>query len=141
MAWTSAHFAVGMAGGAAVSCAVCLVTRKGWRFTPIAMTLGGLWALVPDLPRLWREDFPWLPFAATLGGKDLERSLHAIGDVFFFHRQLDAQPHEYALHGVIGMILLYNAAIAGLMWRSRARRRELALHRPGVLGEEPRAAA
>lgn len=141
MAWTSMHFAVGMAGGAAISCTVSLIVRRGWRFAPIAMTLGGLWAITPDTPRLFREDFPGLPFAATLGSKDLERWLHSIGDLFFFHKQLDAQPHEFALHGVIGMILLYNLAIVGLLWQTRRRSRRLTLHAPDAIDDQPRAAA
>ena len=59
------HFAVGMCGGAALALAPCLIFRRGWRFIPVGMTLGGLWALVPDMPRLWREDFPSLPFASS----------------------------------------------------------------------------
>lgn len=122
MAWTSMHFATGMIGGAAVAGAVCLATRRGWRWLPAAMTLGGLWAIVPDTPRLFREDFTSLGLRHTLGSHDLERKLHAVGDLFFFHHQLDAQPRELALHGVILMIVLYNAAIALLLvleWRQR----------------------
>ena len=58
MAWASAHFAVGMAGGAAIGAALCLTRRGGWRYLPVAMTLGGLWALGPDLPRLFTEGLP-----------------------------------------------------------------------------------
>lgn len=128
MAWTSMHFAVGMAGGAAISGAFSLVTGKGWRCVPVAMTLGGVWALVPDMPRLWREDFPWLPFAATLGDKGFERWLHSFGDLFFFHQRLDLQPRELALHGLFIIIALYNAALGGLLWKSRRRRASLRLH-------------
>ncbi len=119
MAWESMHFAVGMVGGAAIGCTVSLVIRRGWRWTPPAMTLGGLWACVPDMPRLWREDFPWLPFSSVLGSKNLEHWLHSIGDLFFFHKQLDAQPQEFALHGLIGIIVLYNLAILLLLWLKR----------------------
>lgn len=122
MAWTSMHFAVGMCGGAALTLAPCLVLRRGWRHIPIGMTLGGLWAILPDAPRLWREDFPSLPFAATLGSKDFEVWLHSIGDLFFFHHTLDAQPKEFALLGLAMVIGLYNLCILGLLLRRRAYR-------------------
>ncbi len=125
MAWTSMHFAMGMCGGAAVMAVPCLILRRGWRHIPLAMTLGGCLALIPDAPRLWREDFTSLPFAAALGSKDLEVWLHSIGDLFFFHRSLDAQPKEMALLGLAIIIGLYNLSLIGMLWhnrRSRARR-------------------
>jgi len=124
MAWTSMHFAIGMACTGGVGAVACTVVRKGWKWIPLAMTAGGMWAIIPDMPRLWRVDFPSLPLATTLGDKGLERWLHRWGDVFFFHHQLDLQPKEFALHGLIGMIFLYNLAILGLLWlnhRERAR--------------------
>ncbi len=119
MAWTSMHFAVGMMCGGAAAGAIAIVWRRGMRWLPLAMTLGGFWALVPDLPRIFREDFPSLPFAATLGDRQLEAWLHSIGDIFFFHHALDAQPHEFALHGLAIIILLYNVALVGLMLDGR----------------------
>lgn len=107
MAWTTMHFAMGMVSAGALSGGACLILNRGWRWIPTAMTLGGLWALVPDLPRLFREDFPSLPFAAGLGSPTLENRLHGIGDLFFFHSRLDAQPHEYALHGLVIILVLY----------------------------------
>lgn len=115
MAWTTMHFAVGMAGATVMTGVGCMILRRGWRWLPLSMTAGGLWALIPDTPRLFREDFPWLPFAQTLGSKSLELKLHRYGDLFFFHKQLDMQPHEYALHGLILMLLMYNIAIVVLM--------------------------
>lgn len=123
MAWTSMHFAVGMGCAGAAFGLGCLLMKRGWRWLPGAMTLGGLWGIVPDLPRLWREDFAWLPFASTLGAKTLEADLHAIGNLFFFHQALDAQPHEYALHGLVIMLALYNAAILMLLWMERKQRK------------------
>lgn len=117
------HFAAGMAGAAVIGAGVCLLRRGGWRWLPLAMTAGGAWAITPDLPRVFREDFPSLPFAATLGSKDLEHWLHSIGDVFFFHARLDAQPHEFALHGLAAILVLYNLSIALLMWMERRQRR------------------
>ena len=127
------HFAVGMCGGAALSLAPCLILRRGWRIIPIGMTLGGFWAIIPDMPRIWREDFPSLPFAATLGSMDFEAWLHSIGDVFFFHRTLDSQPKEFALLGLAMIIGLYNLSLLG-MWFTRRRQGNQALppihHRP-----------
>lgn len=107
------HFAVGMVGSGAIVASVCLWRGAGWRWLTPVMTLGGLFAIVPDTPRLFREDFPGLPLASVLGHHDLERWLHGIGDVFFFHHALDAQPREFALHGLILVIALYNAAALG----------------------------
>ena len=116
------HFAVGMGGAGLLAGVACVVMRRGWRWLPPAMTLGGVWAIVPDLPRLWREDFPSLPFAATFGRKDLEVWLHSIGDVFFFHARLDAQPKEFALHGLVLILALYNLSILLLLWLGREHR-------------------
>ena len=124
MAWTTMHFAVGMACSGAAATAVCLTLRRGWRWIPAVMTAGGVWALVPDLPRVFREDFPSLPLAPLFGNKVFEAGLNS--NLFFFHRTLDAQPHEYALHGLVIILLLYNAAIAGLMWAESLQRNSAA---------------
>jgi len=113
------HFAVGMCGGAALLAVPCLIRRKGWRHIPFAMTLGGLWAIIPDSPRLWREDFTSLPFAATLGAKDFELWLHSIGNLFFMHQSLDAQPKEFALLGLAMIVGLYNLSLIGMWWQAR----------------------
>jgi hypothetical protein len=132
MAWTSAHFAMGMAcGGGAV--AVVGLWRPGlWRWMTPAMTLAGVWATAPDLPRLWREYFPSLPMSGMLGRRDLEASLHGVGDLFFFHAALDAQPREFALQGFFVIVALYNAAFVLQMLRRRGgpRHRGVADHVP-----------
>jgi hypothetical protein len=132
MAWTSMHFAVGMCGGAAAMAFPCLILRRGWRHIPLAMTLGGIWANIPDSPRLWRVDFPGLPFAETLGSMDLETWLHSIGDLFFFHQSLDAQPKEFALLGLVTIIGLYNLCLVLMLWHARRGRQRtvLPLHGP-----------
>ena len=123
------HFAVGMCGGAAVMALPCLILRRGWRHIPLAMTLGGIWAILPDAPRLWREDFTSLPFAATLGAKDFEVWLHSIGNLFFMHRSLDAQPKEFALLGLAMVIGLYNLCLMVMLWHNkRVRRRTITHH-------------
>ncbi len=124
MAWTSMHFAVGMGFAGAGTAALCMIRQRGWRWIPITMTVGGIWATLPDIPRLFREDFPSLGLGPILGSKQLEANLHAWGDVFFLHRQLDLQPREFALAGVILMILLYNAGLGLLMWLEHRQKRK-----------------
>jgi hypothetical protein len=86
------------------------------------MTLGGIVANIPDAPRLWRVDFPSLPLAETLGSMDLELWLHSIGNLFFMHRSLDAQPKEFSLLGLAVVVGLYNLCLIGLLWHSRRSR-------------------
>ena len=140
------HFAAGMGCSGVAATAACLLARRGWRWIPAAMTAGGFWAIVPDMPRVFREDFPSLGLAGSLGTKDLERSLHSMGDLFFFHHALDAQPQEYALAGLWIILLLYNLALAMLMLlESRARHRigtpstpSLCRARPPARSPDPR---
>lgn len=110
MAFTTMHFAIGMAGGGAAALASAFILRRGMRWVPMAMVAGGLWACVPDMPRLFKEDFPNAPFAHALSAKPLQKWLNAQGDWFFFHRALDAQPKEYALHGLLGILLLFTVS-------------------------------
>lgn len=119
------HFAVGMGVAGLATTAICAIRSRGWRWLPLAMTLGGCWALVPDMPRLWREDFPSLPLAHLLGAKSLEKWLHSRGDLFFFHQRLDAQPNEYALHGLVLILLFYNLSLIGLWRENRRQQREI----------------
>lgn len=128
MAWTSAHFAVGMAGGGALTLGLSFLFPRAWKLATPLMTLGGIWAIVPDLPRIWREDFPSLPFSSILGRRELETWLHQYGNVFALHRLLDAQPNEYALHGLAAIILFYNLAVLPGWLAERMRRRAT---RPG----------
>ncbi|MCX5660234.1 MAG: hypothetical protein NTW19_11000 [Planctomycetota bacterium] len=123
MTWTSMHFAVGMACAGGITAVGCAIPRRGWRWIPAAMTLGGLWANVPDMPRLFRQDFPGLHLASTLGSLDLEHFLHRWGDLFFFHATLDDCINDYALHGLIGMIFLYNLAIGLMLFLEHRQRR------------------
>ena len=121
MAWTSMHFAVGMTGGALLGATACVIRGRGWRFLPLAMTIGGVWACLPDATRLFTEDFPNAPFAAALGQPALRDWLRAHADWFFFHGRLDAQPRELALHGLAAIILLYNLALLPVWLRRRRR--------------------
>jgi hypothetical protein len=110
MAFTTMHFAVGMAGSGALATLGALVIRRGWRWVPLAMTVGGTWACVPDMPRVFKEDFPGLPLAQTLSAKPLQQWLNTHGDWFFLHRMLDEQPKEFALHGLLVILMLYTAS-------------------------------
>ena len=110
MAWTTMHFGVGMACGGAAAIVVAALRGRGWSWVTPVMTLSGIWALGPDLPRLFREDFPSLPFARYLGDERIDRWLLSFGDLFFFHASLDSQPEQYALHGLALILLCYNAA-------------------------------
>lgn len=110
MAFTTMHFAIGMGCAGTAASIGCLLLRRGWRWVPMAMTAGGIWACVPDMPRIFKEDFPSLPFAQTLSARPLQQWLNTHGDWFFFHRMLDDQPKEYALHGLFGILLLYTVS-------------------------------
>lgn len=111
MAFTTMHFAVGMACSGAGASLAALLLRRGWRWVPLVMAVGGTWACVPDMPRVFRTDFPILGLANSLGSKSLEKTLHTHGDVFFFHRMLDAQPKEFALHGLAIILMLYTISV------------------------------
>lgn len=115
MAWTTMHYGVGMGCAGVIFGTGCLIFRRGWRWIPAAMTAGGIWGMVPDLPRIFREDFPNLPGSAVFGSKTLERGLHNWGDLFFFHKHLDSQPQEFALLGLGLILALYNVSILLLM--------------------------
>lgn len=114
------HFAVGMVGGAAVTAGVACFYRRGLAYTPLGMTLGGIWAILPDTPRLVRVDFPSLralPGAEAFGSKATEAWLHQIGDVFFLHRAIDEHLTDNALAGFFAVVALYTIGIAGLVAR------------------------
>jgi len=117
MAFATMHFAVGMAAGGGLGVACSMLFRRRLRWLPAWMTLGGVWAMVPDMPRLFTEDFPNAPFAAVLGSRPLRDWLQSYGDVFVFHRMLDQQPKEFALHGMLGIVAMYNAVFL-LQWLS-----------------------
>ncbi|XAM00017.1 hypothetical protein OT109_01250 [Phycisphaeraceae bacterium D3-23] len=122
MAFATMHFATGMALGGALALVGAAALRRRPTVLPIAMTLGGIWAMVPDLPRLFTEDFPNAPFASVLGAKPFRLWLESHGDWFALHRMLDNQPAEFALHGMFLMVVFYNAALLGpaiLRWRRR----------------------
>lgn len=126
LAWSTMHFAVGMGCSGAAAGVACSILRRGWRWIPAVMTLGGVWALVPDMPRIFREDFYWQPLSQVLGTKQLEKFLHRWGDLFCFHRQLDIQPREYAILGLVIILLLYNLSIVLLMRLEQTQRNSLA---------------
>ncbi|MFI4861476.1 MAG: hypothetical protein ACIAXF_12450 [Phycisphaerales bacterium JB063] len=122
MAFATMHFATGMALGGVLTLVGSAILRRRPTLLPAVMTLGGFWAMVPDMPRLFTEDFPNAPFAATLGARPLRLWLETHGNWFGLHRMLDGQPAEFALHGMFLMIVFYNAALLGpaiLRWCRR----------------------
>jgi hypothetical protein len=110
MAFTTMHFAIGMVGAGTAATVGGLLLRRGLRWVPLWMTAGGIWACTPDMPRIFKEDFPSLPFAEALSSKALQQWLQNNGDLFFFHRMLDNQPREYALHGLLLILVLYTVS-------------------------------
>lgn len=108
MAFATMHFGVGMACGGAAALGVALIRRKGFQAIGPAMTIGGIWAMVPDLTRLFVW-YPSLPFSSYLGGSTNEKRL--LSDLFFFHASLDAQPKNYTLLGMALILALYNLVI------------------------------
>ena len=131
MAFTTMHFALGMVGTGAVATIGALLLRRGMRWVPLWMTAGGIWACVPDMPRIFKEDFPNTPFAQTLSAKPLQQWLQANGDWFFFHRMLDEQPREYALHGLALILMLYTVSVFFLALTQR-RSRQCPAHEPSA---------
>lgn len=125
MAFSTMHFGTGMACAGVAAAGVCLIARRGWRWVPAVATIGGAWAMVPDMPRIFREDFPNFPLAGLLGAKGLERWLHSIGNVFCFHGSLDAQPREFALLGLTMIVGGYTMFIAQLMWLEHRQRNSI----------------
>lgn len=115
MAWTTMHFAVGMGCAGLAATGLCLTFKRGWRWIPAAMTAGGVWAVIPDMPRVLREDVPFTSEAIRAFSQTLETYLHEWGNLFFFHKVLDDQPREYALLGLTLILIFYNAAILLLM--------------------------
>lgn len=111
------HFAAGMIGSGSVCAAVGLFRPRVWRYLTPVMTLGGVWALLPDMPRMVREDGGMLPFFWRLGDRRMDALIQPWGDLFFLHRTLDAQPHEYALVGLGLIIFCYNAGWLLSRWR------------------------
>ncbi len=125
MAFATMHFATGMVCSAAAGVVVCTIMRQGWRWLPLVTTAGGFWAMVPDMPRLFREDFlRHLPVLNRLGDKSFEAWLHRNGDLFFFHHWLDTHRTEdrLALQGMAIIIAGYVLSVLLLMfleWRAR----------------------
>ncbi len=125
MAFATMHFATGMVCSAAAGVVVCAMARKGWRWLPLVTTVGGFWAMVPDMPRLFREDFlRHVPILNRLGDKSFEAWLHRNGDVFFFHHWLDTNRTEdrLALQGMAIIIAGYVLSVLLLMFLERRAR-------------------
>ena len=98
------HFGVGMACGGGIALGIAAIRRRGFESIGPAMTLGGIWAMVPDLHRIFSW-YPSLPFAEKF------QRIQPLSDIFFFHKSLDTQPAEYTLLGFGLILFFYNLVI------------------------------
>src|SRR5690606_4625906 len=106
------HFAVGMACAGIMAVTAFAFTRRGWRWLPVLMTLGGVWAVIPDVPAtLWYS----LGFSSGPASSAFQASLSQAGNLFFFHNVLDSIAYDHQLLGGVLIVLLYNLAISLLM--------------------------
>ena len=115
-----------MVAGGAAAAGVCAVRRRGWKSVPVAMLAGGMWAIIPDLPRVIREDLPNTYLASTLGSRALGHWLNSHGNWFVFHGWFDrhyAQPWPDARWGLrgIAMIVVFYNVMAFTLFRANDR--------------------
>ena len=101
-----AHIAAGMAPPFAVSAAVYLVRRGrvSARFltaVPLWMLAGGVWAVVPDMPRLV------LRLAGRQYGWSAEWHRPGWPDIFFFHGTLDSTGRGGSLWGTAAILFMF----------------------------------
>jgi len=137
MTSTSMHLAVGMACGGLAAVAFCLAMKRGWRWIPLVMTAGAIWAILPDLPAMMRQQLAWMPLSQTLGSQALENALASWGNVFFFHSALASSSADLSVVGFALMFLLFNLSMAGVLMLER---RLAGVHRPMLWdGKERRA--
>lgn len=116
------HFAVGMVCGGALWMLVVLIRPRWWVYTPIAMTLGGLWAEGPDLPLL----FHYYPSLSPdwVRGNGWSEALHGKwANLFFFHGWIDTSGEGSMVRGWALTIALYGGWCAVFMVREWLRRR------------------
>jgi len=119
MAWIGGHFAIGMACGGAAAAGWCAWRRRDWHLIPFAMAAGGVWAIIPDMPRVIREDLPGTWLAATAGARPLEEVLQYYGNVFFFHRWFDfAQTGRWGLRGLAIVVASYTVLSYFLIYQN-----------------------
>ena len=146
------HFAAGLIGGTLIAAPIVSFRRRWRRYVPVFAGLCGLWASVPDFPRLVRgverllleRGFVRLanwPVIEYLGRNRLGRSLTAYGDWFFLHRLLDTRYRIEGLAGPVVVLLYYHVVILGYLWAIRSRGRgpkrltaSLLLYDAAVLG-------
>ncbi len=120
MAWIGAHFAIGVAGGGAIAAGICAVRKRGWKSVPIAMLAGGVWAVIPDLPRIVRDDLSIGLLTATIGSPGVIDWFHQHGNWFFLHRWVDVQAAQpwpearWGLRGLAVILICYNLLAVGL---------------------------
>jgi hypothetical protein len=100
--------------GGMLAAVVCLIIRRGWRLVPYVAAITGVWATLPDLPRLFREDLPFIPLAGLIGHKEVEKAMHEFGNIFIFHSWLDQWPDRFVLHGTFIVFAAFVATAVGL---------------------------
>lgn len=109
------HFAVGMVCAMVLWLPVVAFRPRWWLYTPLVMTLGGLWAEGPDLPLLFKY-YPSL-IGGTPRGEGLSNTLHGKwADVFFFHGTIDRSGDGGMLKGwalTIGLYAAWSAVLIG----------------------------
>jgi hypothetical protein len=115
MVFTAIHMAAGMLAAGVAGLAICTLMSRGWRWIPVAMTAGAIWAILPDLPAMFRNHLQGLPMAGVLGSDRLEAALQSWGNVFFAHRVLQEQMEGMSAWGLTGWLVLAGLCIAGLV--------------------------
>lgn len=120
MVFTAIHMAVGMVVAGLAGLAISTRIGRGWRWIPVAMTAGALWAIIPDVPAMYREHLQHLPLVGILGSHSLEATLQNWGNVFFGHRLLQDQLQQMPDWGLAAFLLIAGASLTGVAlggWR------------------------
>lgn len=128
MAQPAAHFAVGMACGAAASLPlVCWPRTRRWLvYAPLWVSACGVWALVPDLPQILRQ-YPSVPNYRVITSHQMKTVLHEerFNWLFFFHASLDHNEEGGELVGMAWILVFYNAMVlAYIVYVRRLRRKK-----------------
>lgn len=122
----STHFAVGMICSGLLMLPLLFFRFRYWIYLPVVQTLGGVFAEVPDFPRVIGA-FPSLGLHHIVDADALYRLLHTrIGDLFFFHRSIDVSGEGNFLQGMTVVICIYNFWIFVFVGKEILQRRRAA---------------
>ena len=111
------HYALGMTCGGIASVAVPWFRRRWYKIGPLFMTFCGVWAMLPDVPRVLGQIPGWVPFYGLLHGVLGSRSAHkfmhgGIGNIFFGHALLDNRfLDDYYLAGYAAVLGIYTVIL------------------------------